>query len=121
LIGVQAQRLVRRICHNCRVEIDIELSELPDEVTQHIPETGKLYRGKGCKTCSYTGYYGREMICEILVIDEKLASMISSRETKESILQEAKNRDFKTMFEIGIEKALLGRTTIDEILRVTKA
>jgi general secretion pathway protein E len=120
LIGVQAQRLVRKICHNCKTEYEPDLSELPDEVAKEIGEKSTLYRGTGCKTCSYTGFYGREMICEVLVIDQHIASLISSRSGEAEILESAKSNGFKTMFQVGMEKVLLGKTTIDEVLRVTK-
>jgi general secretion pathway protein E len=122
LLLVQAQRLVRKICESCKTEFEIENLSFNERISKLIPESGKLYKGKGCNKCSNTGYLGREMICEVLEIDDEIASLISARKSKSKILQKARdNYGFKTMLEIGVEKAFSGVTTIDEVLRVTRS
>jgi general secretion pathway protein E len=121
LVAIQAQRLVRKICTKCKKEIIVDPSSLNKKVIQLLPNEFKLYRGEGCSSCSFTGYMGREMVCEVLEITDKMASLISANESKEKVLKEAESYGFKTILEIGVQKALLGITTIDEVLRVTKS
>jgi len=121
LIAIQAQRLVRKICSECKVRSEISGSIL-NKIKQYIPEDRELilYKGTGCKNCLYTGYLGREMISEVLVISNKLSRMIASESTREEIEKQAKKEGFLGMFEDGIEKALEGKTTVDEIFRVAR-
>jgi len=121
LVAVQAQRLVRKICPKCKKAEHIELKSLNPRIAKYLPEYFQFYKGAGCNSCSFTGYVGREMVCEVLEITDKMASMISANEPKEKILEEARKYGYKTILEVGIEKALQGITTIEEILRVTKS
>ena len=123
IVAIQAQRLVRKICPKCKTEVAIDTSSLNSKIASLLPEDEfRFYKGEGCNSCSFTGYMGREMVCEVLEITDKMASMISANESKEKILEEAiKSYGFKTIIEVGVEKALQGVTTIDEVLRVTKS
>lgn len=119
LIAIQAQRLVRKVCTHCKVEI-----ELPDhllkDIQEYIPQNPTFYKGTGCKECSHSGYAGREMISEVLVITEKLSRMIASNASKEEITKQAMEDGFMNMFEDGIKKALDGKTTVEEVYRVAR-
>jgi len=119
LIGVVAQRLVRRICPYCKTEYYPSKEEL-EMIKSFLHEEIKFYRGTGCKECGFTGYLGREMISEVLVINEKLAHMIAINKDKIEILQAAKESGFVSMIEDGINKIKTGITTLEEILRVVK-
>ncbi|SMC09628.1 GspE/PulE family protein [Nitratiruptor tergarcus] len=119
LIAIEAQRLVRRICPYCKTEIELEPTAYND-IKPYLPENYRFYKGKGCRHCDYTGYSGREMISEVLRVDEDIARMIAKEESKEKITQTALEKGFKTMLEDGINKAIEGSTTIDEVLRVTR-
>ncbi|MEA2100625.1 MAG: GspE/PulE family protein [Campylobacterota bacterium] len=119
LVAIQAQRLVRKICTNCKVEEQLP-SSIAEELKDAIPNGAKLYKGKGCKECSESGYMGREMICEVLNISEKLSSLIAKGVTKDILLEQAMKDGFIPIFQNGIDKALEGVTTIEEILKVTK-
>ena len=123
IIAIQAQRLVRKICPKCKREIKVDTSSLNPKVASLLPEDEfTFYKGEGCSSCSFTGYLGREMICEVLEITDKMASMISANEPREKVLEEAINSyGFRSMLEVGLEKALKGVTTLDEVLRVTKS
>jgi len=122
LVAIQAQRLIRKICTKCKKEEFVDLNSLNPKVVKCIPADFKFYKGDGCNSCSFTGYSGREMVCEVLEITDKMSSMISGNESKDKILQEAVNSyGFKSILEIGMSKALKGITTIEEILRVTKS
>jgi len=119
LVAIQAQRLVRKICPNCKTEEKVPPSAL-EEIKDYIPENVKFYIGKGCRECNETGYMGREMICEVLNISENLSSLIAKGASKDSILEQALSEGFIPIFRNGIQKALDGVTSIEEILRVAK-
>ena len=120
LIAVVAQRLVRKICSFCKEEIkphQILLKRLEGK----LPENPKFYAGKGCAKCNMTGYSGRILISEILQVSEAVAKMIADGESKYAIGKYAiENENFEPMIIDGLNKALQGLTTLDEILRVTK-
>jgi len=119
LVAIQAQRLVRKICSHCKVEATLDASLLKD-IKPYIPENPVFYKGKGCKECGQSGYAGREMISEVLVISEVISRMIARVASKEDLTQQALSEGFVTMFEDGVYKALEGKTTIEEIYRVAR-
>lgn len=120
LLGIVAQRLVRKICTGCseeytpsRRELDaIGIGDSVDGVTFH--------RGTGCNDCNRTGYRGRTGIHEILVVDSKIRELISSRGSTEMIRQQALKSGFKDMRFDGTRKVLAGITTIEELLRASR-
>lgn len=120
LVGVVAQRLVRKICPYCKAEVKPPL-KLIEKVKKYLPENPVFYAGKGCKKCNFTGYYDRTMISEILVIDENLAKLISENANKVEIAEYAiKNGSYEPMITDGVKKVLKGITTLEEVLRVAK-
>ncbi len=119
LVAIQAQRLVRKICTQCKVTITLEPSLLK-EVEQYLPENPIFFKGEGCKECGHSGYKGREMISEVLTISETLARMIARVASKEELTKQAIEEGFITMFEDGVQKALSGASTIEEIFRVAR-
>lgn len=119
LVAIQAQRLVRKICSKCKTVEKIPVSTL-EELENFIPENAIFYKGQGCKECNETGYMGREMICEVLNVTEELSSLIAKGAPKDAMLAQATKDGFIGIFENGIQKALDGITSIEEILRVAK-
>ncbi len=120
LLGVIAQRLVRKVCDKCRTETDP-----PEELLESLGLSGvksriRFVRGKGCDACKQTGYRGRCGIHELLVVDEPIRKMIARGETAERLREYALSQGFKEMRYDGILKAIAGVTTLEEILRVTK-
>jgi len=126
-----AQRLVRRVCRECiesysltegaRNAIQEQLRLLGRDVESEVPLPKELYHGKGCPSCNFTGYRGRMAIYEILNIDEKIRQYIQSKDfSLDGLKRFAANNGMKTMFEDGLEKAQLGLTTIEEVLRVIR-
>lgn len=123
---IVAQRLVRKICPDCKQEKekspeDVAIIEgMMDEIgmkwitSNHI----KLYHGEGCSKCNHSGYKGRIGIYEIITMNEKIRDIIRRGGSVEQIIHEARNGDLITMKEDGILKAIKGHTTIEEILRV---
>ena len=119
LVAIQAQRLVRKICNNCKVVEDIPASTL-EELKGLIPEGTQFYKGSGCRECGDTGYMGREMICEVLNISEELSSLIAKGASKEQLHDQAVKDGFVGIFQNGIQKAIDGVTSIQEVLKVAK-
>ena len=119
LVAIQAQRLVRKICVHCKAEDALSASVL-EEIEGVVPEGTTFYKGKGCKECGGTGYMGREMICEVLNISEELSTLIAKGASKEALLEQAKEEGFIPIFQNGLQKAIDGITSIEEILKVAK-
>ena len=119
LIGVVAQRLVRKICPYCK-EVYHPSKQEVELIKPFLSEEITFYHGKGCKECDFTGYIGREMISEVLVINDKLAHLIANDKDKTEIMEAAKESGFITMIEDGVNKIKEGIITLEEILRVVK-
>jgi len=120
IVGIVAQRLVRTICSNCKTSARLSL-KLQLRVKKYIPENAKFYAGKGCPKCNFTGYQGRTMISEILVINKTISKLIADNATKFDIYKVAvESNNFQPMIIDGINKALNGVTTVEEVLRVVK-
>src|SRR3989338_8029215 len=119
LVFSSAQRLMRKVCPNCKEEIEIPKSVLEriglktDELSKKGIRT--FYKGKGCSKCGDTGYYGRLGILEALLIDDNIRDMImknaSSDEIKNYALKELK---IMTLRDNAVENFLNGRTTLEE-------
>ena len=119
LLLVCAQRLVRRICPECK--ISYEASEEEAEALR-IPPGTTLYKGEGCKKCDGTGYKGRMGVHEILVLNERLKKLILKRASSDEINKAAiEDGIMIPLFKDGVEKALKGYTTSEEVLRVLRA
>ncbi|WOE68939.1 GspE/PulE family protein [Hydrogenimonas thermophila] len=119
LIAIEAQRLVRKICPHCKQPVEIPEHAI-EELHQYLPEKYQFYKGKGCKECHSTGYIGREMISEVLRVDDTLSSLIAKEASKAEILEVASKNGYVSMIQDGINKVLNGTTTIDEVLRVAR-
>lgn len=119
VVLVGAQRLVRKICQNCKEPY--EMSKEMAEKLKIKPEKGKLtfYRGKGCSSCFNSGYKGRVALLECLPLSPKIKSLIMEGAQEHVLREEARRKGMKTLREVGIENVLGGVTTIDEVLRVT--
>ena len=119
LVAIQAQRLIRKICKHCKIEEQVPASTM-EEFKEFIPKNTKFFTGKGCRECNDSGYMGREMICEVLNISEDLSSLIAKGASKEALHEQAVKDGFTGIFENGIQKAIDGVTSLEEILRVAK-
>ena len=119
LIAIEAQRLVRKLCPHCKTKYILPKTA-HDEIQHLLPEEYQFYKNIGCEKCSQTGYLGREMISEILVISETISSMIAQGASKAAIKERALHEGFVDMYKDGITRAAKGITTLDEILRVAK-
>ncbi len=117
IIGVIAQRLVRKLCRTCRQSYDPDVKER--RLLGLTPaEAAVLYRAVGCEQCDYQGYRGRTAIMEILKIDGSIDELIARRATTREILNAARTKDFKTLAEDGMRQVRAGLTSVDELMRV---
>jgi general secretion pathway protein E len=120
LIGVIAQRLVRKVCNQCAKRYHLSEDECKIlEVDFEKVRNKSVSIGAGCPQCRGTGYYGRTGIFEIMEITEKIRSAIESKETPSGIKQIAGTEGFTTLRENAIRVLLDGVTSFDEIVRIT--
>ncbi|MFN8770300.1 MAG: type II secretion system ATPase GspE [Neisseriaceae bacterium] len=119
LIGVLAQRLIRLLCQNCKVEnkfVDDETLKLYE-----IPAGTTVYTASGCELCSHTGYKGRSGIHELLVVDEEIQRLIHTDAGENEIEKYAiKHLGMKTLRMDAIRYIIDGKTSIEEVAAVTK-
>ena len=121
--GVAGQRLVRRLCTNCRTQEPV----LPELATQlgleRLVAAGKpisLWRAVGCEACHGTGYLGRTGVVETLLVNDEIRRLILRRSEVGDIKRAAIANGMVSMYEDGLIKALAGETTVEEVLRVTR-
>jgi type IV pilus assembly protein PilB len=116
VIGVVAQRLVRKICPECRGEYEADDKEL---LSLGISGPQKLYKGAGCSFCNNTGYKGRVAIYEMLKLLKEHRSLIIGKASSDKIKEISVKNGMKTLKESGVDLVLKGITTTDEILKAT--
>ena len=117
LVGVLAQRLVRKICPNCKEEYEPSAA-IRKMVEQWNGSTLKFYRGIGCKKCRNTGYVGRIAIHELFTPDDRVQEMIVQGATLKALRAAALEMGMRPLHLDGVDKVAAGITMIDEILRV---
>ena len=116
IAGVLAQRLVRRLCENCKEPHE------PDKLEREMLGVGKgqtIYRPKGCAACNGTGYEGRVGLYELVVVNENLRKLIHDDAGEQEMRAEA-FKDSPTLAQSGYSHVLAGRTSIEEVLRVVQ-
>jgi type IV pilus assembly protein PilB len=118
--GVLAQRLVRRICTNCRTEfmpspeVCMEMGYTPAEAA-----TKKWFYGKGCERCNNTGYKGRMGIYELLIMNDRLREMVVAEASLDDFRAECRKQGMRTLREAGLLSIHNGLTSIEEVMRET--
>lgn len=127
---VIAQRLARKICQECKEEVELSkeeikeiqtiIEQMPEAIQHDIGKDMKFYHGKGCDVCGGKGYKGRLGIFEVLNVTEPIRSLILKRSSGEAITEQATKEGMVTMVQDGIVKVLRGLTTIEEVWRVTR-
>ncbi len=123
--GVLAQRLVRRLCPRCATRHE-NADHWVREITASVPEIGKLgtpaiRRAKGCAACGHSGFAGRTTIAELLAVDPDIQRLVLSAASDTEVERTARAGGMKSMYETGAAKVWKGETTIEEILRATRA
>ncbi len=117
-----AQRLVRRICDSCKtsdVVSKARIDKFGKEVSKYFDgKSFTFYKGKGCESCSHTGYRGRIGIFEFLTTSPELQDLIVKNPSTKEVTELIRGQGFKSMFEDGVKKVEGGFTTLEELLRV---
>lgn len=120
VVSVLAQRLLRKVCDNCKQDHKLSPEEL--RRLRYDPSEGKglvFARGSGCSKCNFTGYRGRIVVCELLVLNEDVKDAIILRKTSYEIRRiSIESSGLVTLLEDGIVKASLGLTSFEEIIRM---
>ena len=118
--AIMAQRLVRRICGNCKEEILPDADMLADlELTSDEVIGKKFYRGKGCNACKGTGYKGRLGLYEFMVMNDELRGLVARNASTEEIREVARKHGMITLRDSGMLSMFEGDTTADEVIRET--
>ena len=123
LRGVLAQRLVRRLCDSCKRETDAPAELIARFGLQDRATAGpiRLWHAVGCAQCRSTGYRGRQAIAEFLEPSPAIEHLIFSKAGQDEIERAAVGQGMKTMFQAGLDSALAGTTTIEEVVRSIRA
>ena len=122
LIAIMAQRLVRKVCPDCKEQYEPAAHELRElGLADSAQESGKFFVGAGCDRCFQTGYRGRTGVYELMLVNAEIQELIYKRETAGKIKKVALEAGMQTLRMDGARKVLAGITTIAEVLRVTQA
>jgi type IV pilus assembly protein PilB len=120
LEGVLGQRLVRKLCLNCKTEYTPSLEQLMELELRPEDVKGRVfYYGKGCENCNNTGYRGRSGIYEIMLLDDEMKDLIVQHASTQVLRQESKKRGMRTLRQSGLMSIYDGITTIEEVVRET--
>ncbi len=121
LVGLMAQRLIRRVCPYCERWYSVSLKELNQMgFNFEGPETIRLKKGKGCHQCRDTGYFKRESVYEVVAVDNEVAKLITESPSINALKEAARKQKFSTLWENAVRKMLAGVTSVEEVLRVAR-
>ncbi len=117
--AVLAQRLIRRICPNCKEQMKLT-DDLKEFFDTHNMDTSRICHGKGCELCRNTGYKGRVGIYELLVLDDSARDMVVRNPNVTELRRICKERGMVSLREDGMQKVVNGMTTLEEVLSATE-
>ena len=117
VIGVIAQRLVRKLCDDCKEPAGIN-QPLPDRLARIVDEKSTVCRATGCPACADQGYRGRMALMEILLFDPDMDELVARHGTCRALHSMARTKGFRTLVETGMNRVVEGSTSIDEVARV---
>ncbi len=118
--AILAQRLVRRICTQCREEVTPSAEAMQDlQLTPEDIKGKKFYRGKGCDACNNTGYKGRVGLFELMMMNDSLRDLIMQNKSTDELRDSARGYGMVTLRDAGMAAAMEGRTTLEEVIRET--
>jgi len=119
--AVMAQRLVRRLCESCRREVHPQQQDLPNDFPWDQLDGRPIYEPVGCRECRNVGYRGRLGVFELLVTTDEIRQLAHDRVSSWEIKRLALQQGMKTLRDDGWRKVLLGETTVEEVMRITKS
>ena len=117
LVGVMSQRLVRVVCQHCKKPIEVDPIKL---ATLELPPDQQVFKGRGCKRCRMSGYSGRTGLFEIVPMNREMRQMVVNGASEDDLIQVARKEGVPDLREKGKDLVLEGKTTVDEVLRVTE-
>lgn len=122
VIGILAQRLVRKLCEHCKTPADLSPQVLAEMQVLEIAENRplNLQAPVGCEKCGGKGYKGRLAITEFIAMEDTVRQKVLAKATSQEIAAVARAAGMRTLYEDGILKAIAGQTTVEEVLRVTQ-
>ena len=120
LLGVLAQRLVRRLCPACRRAHEPGPAERELLANGNGGESHPLFTAPGCEACTFTGYQGRSGIFELLLIDDESRRLIHDRAAEADLRDHARSQGMKSLREDGMRWVKAGETSLEEVLRVSR-
>ena len=110
-----AQRLIRKLCPDCKEPCEVKAGDIPQNIVLNSPV---IYRAKGCEKCNLIGYKGRLVINEVVLIDEEIRAAISKGLSSSQIMEVARKKGALTLLESGIKRVEEGITSLEEVLSV---
>ncbi|MFO0529456.1 MAG: GspE/PulE family protein, partial [Planctomycetota bacterium] len=119
--GIMAQRLVRRLCPHCKIPYQPGKEDLPDDFPLDKLGGQPLYKSAGCRKCREVGYAGRLGIYELLVASERIRELAHDRVSSWEIKKAACEEGMSTLRDDGWMKVIAGKTSVDEVVRITKS
>jgi type IV pilus assembly protein PilB len=119
LEGIVAQRLVRRVCSDCKKKVSLAADIFRKEGLEVKADTVEAFEGSGCAHCRQSGYKGRTAIFEILLVNDEIRDLVFSRVTAQRIKEKALAVGMRTLRQDGLRKVMAGITTLAEVMRVT--
>ena len=120
VMGIMAQRLVRKVCPKCRTRYEPPPHTLASlGLRPELAKKANFMKGKGCTYCGKSGYRGRMGIYELMAMTNTIREMTFKGEPTQVLRKAARKQGMRTLFEDGMIKAMKGLTTIDEVLRIT--
>jgi type IV pilus assembly protein PilB len=117
---IQAQRLIRRICKDCKEEVPMPRKALLDlGYSEEEVDSVKVYKGRGCPTCNGSGYKGRTALMEVMELSEQIREMVLMGANAVELKRQALDEGMLTLRRSGLIKVMKGVTTVDEVVRET--
>lgn len=108
-----AQRLIRKLCQDCKEPYEVRVKELPEGITLSSPV---IYKAKGCDKCNFIGYKGRSVITEIILVDPEIREIIHKCSDPREIMVMAQSKGSQTLLESGLKRVEEGITSLEEVL-----
>ena len=119
---ILAQRLLRKICTDCKAVVDVEKEVLVEAgMSEQEAETAEASEGAGCRMCNDTGYKGRIALYEVMPLSDELKECVLQGYSSIELKREAIRLGMQTLRQAGLKKLALGLTTLEEVLRVTRS
>jgi type II secretory ATPase GspE/PulE/Tfp pilus assembly ATPase PilB-like protein len=112
---IVAQRLVRKLCSECKEPYEVKTEELPEQIKI---EATVIYKPKGCEKCKYIGFKGRTLIVETILVDDEIRELIYKRVPPRDIVKASRQKGNLTLLESGVKRVEEGLTSLEEILSV---